>query len=225
MRVDFSSDCFGAALAAPKARSAKLSSCLRAWPTATARMTRAQAAPNGSSFPSRFPEKVSTPDFKIPAKARRCCLTLASRVRGQPARGLGLVRLRDPIPLPQRLRLLCAAKRVERVGSDAGAILGPGVIPSENLFVCGEGCFAESERFGRMAAYVEQKSQIAARVIGVWMLGAEHLFAYCQRALEKRPRPRKVALAREREGEVVEARRRIGMLWAERLLADRQRAL
>src|SRR5262245_34268626 len=148
MRVDFLSDCFGAALAAPKARSAKLSSCLRAWPTATARMTRAQAAPNGSSFPSRFPEKVSTPDFKI---ARRCCLTLASRVRGHPARGLGLVRLRDPIPLPQPLRLLCAAKRVERVSGDAGAVLCPRVVSSTNLVVCGKRGFAEGERFRRLA--------------------------------------------------------------------------
>src|SRR5262249_12946433 len=149
MRVDFSSDCFGAALAAPKARSAKLSSCLRAWPTATARMTRAQAAPNGSSFPSRFPEKVSTPDFKIPAKARRCCLTLASRVRGQPARGLGLVRLRDPIPLPQPLRLLCAAKRFERVGGHAGAVLGPRVVASRDHIEIGQRRLREGESYGR----------------------------------------------------------------------------
>jgi hypothetical protein len=32
-------------------------------------------------------------------------------------------RTRDPIPLPQRLRLLCAAKRVGRVGSDAALSL------------------------------------------------------------------------------------------------------
>jgi hypothetical protein len=34
---------------------------------------------------------------------------------------------RDPIPLPQRLRVLCAAKRVKRGGGDAGAVLGQGV--------------------------------------------------------------------------------------------------
>jgi hypothetical protein len=39
--------------------------------------------------------------------------------------GLGLLRPREPILLPQRLRLLCAAKRVERVSSDAGAVFGP----------------------------------------------------------------------------------------------------
>src|SRR5262245_49888601 len=101
-------------------------------------MTRTRVAPNGSSFWLRIPEKVVHPDFKISAKARRCCLTLASRVRGQPDRGLGLLRLRDPIPLPQRLRLLGATKRVERVGGDAGAVLGPIVIPSKNLVVSGE---------------------------------------------------------------------------------------
>src|SRR5262245_25825923 len=41
-------------------------------------------APNGPPFWSRFPEKVTHPDFKKSAKDRRCCFTLASRVRGQP---------------------------------------------------------------------------------------------------------------------------------------------
>jgi hypothetical protein len=67
------------------------------------------------------------------------------------SRGLRLIRTRDPIPLSQRLRLLSAAKRVERVSSDAGAVLGEGVITSESLVVCGEGGLAESERFGRLA--------------------------------------------------------------------------
>jgi len=40
---------------------------------------------------------------------------------------------RDAIRLPQRLRLLCTAKRIERVGSDAGAALGPGVVSSQCL--------------------------------------------------------------------------------------------
>ena len=40
----------------------------------------------------------------------------------KPLKGLSVLKLREPIPLPQRLRLLCAAKRVERVGSDAGGV-------------------------------------------------------------------------------------------------------
>jgi hypothetical protein len=40
------------------------------------------------------------------------------------SRGLKAIRTRDPILLPQRLRLLRAAKRV---GGDAGTILGPGM--------------------------------------------------------------------------------------------------
>jgi hypothetical protein len=35
---------------------------------------------------------------------------------------LGVLRPRDPILLPQRLRLISAAKGVERVGGDAGAV-------------------------------------------------------------------------------------------------------
>jgi hypothetical protein len=42
---------------------------------------------------------------------------------------------RERIPLSQCFRLLCAAKRVERVGSDAGTVLGPGMTPSKNLVV------------------------------------------------------------------------------------------
>jgi hypothetical protein len=67
--------------------------------------------------------------------------------------GFGVLRLREPIPLPQRLSLFHPAKRVERVGSDAGAILGPGVIPSKNLVVGGEGGVAERQRFGRVAVH------------------------------------------------------------------------
>ena len=43
---------------------------------------------------------------------------------------LGLLRLGEPIFFPQRLRLLRAAKRIERVGSDAGAVLSPCVVPA-----------------------------------------------------------------------------------------------
>jgi len=53
---------------------------------------------------------------------------------GQPdrgSRGLRGVRTRYSILLPQRVRLLSAAKRVERVGSDAGAVLGPAVVQAE----------------------------------------------------------------------------------------------
>ena len=64
--------------------------------------------------------------------------------------GFGVLRLREPIPLSQRLRLFHPAKRV---GSDAGAILGPGVIPSKNLVVGGEGGVAERQRFGRVAVH------------------------------------------------------------------------
>src|SRR5215469_13097460 len=85
MRVDFSSDYFGATLAAPKARSAKLGSALGLGQLLLSPFRRARVAPNGSSFLSRFPEKVVHPDFKIPGNARRCCLILASRVvRGEP---------------------------------------------------------------------------------------------------------------------------------------------
>ena len=53
-------------------------------------------------------------------------------------RAKGFQSLREPIPLPQRLRLLGAAERVERVGGDAGAVLGPAVVPTKSLVVSGE---------------------------------------------------------------------------------------
>ena len=56
-----------------------------------------------------------------------------------------VLRGRDPIPLPQRLRLLCTAKRVERVGSDAGAVLGPGVVQAKQLGVSSESGLAEGK--------------------------------------------------------------------------------
>jgi hypothetical protein len=61
------------------------------------------------------------------------------------------MRTRDPIPLPQRLRLLCAAKRVERIGGDAGAVLVQIVVSSECVVVCAESGFAEGERFTWLA--------------------------------------------------------------------------
>jgi hypothetical protein len=53
------------------------------------------------------------------------------------------------MPLPQRLRLLCAVKRVECVGSDAGAVFGPGVIPSKNPLVSSQGRVFPSPNSGR----------------------------------------------------------------------------
>src|SRR5262245_13172871 len=90
------------------------------------------------------------------------------------------------------MRLLGAAKRVERVGSDACAVLGPGVVPSQNLVVSGEG---KSERFRWETPYQKAK-QIAARNVGVWVVGAERLLVDRHRALKERPCPRKVALVR-----------------------------
>jgi hypothetical protein len=71
--------------------------------------------------------------------------------------------LREAVLFPQRLRPLGAAKCVERVGSDAGAFLGPGVIPSKSLVVGGESGLADGERFGRLAIREEKAGQSAAR--------------------------------------------------------------
>jgi hypothetical protein len=135
------------------------------------RMTPARATQNGSFFRPRFPEKVGHPTSKKALKPRRCCLTFAFVVRPyrlrphnclalwssaglikEASEDLGFSGPARPIPLPQRLRLVGAAKHVECGGSEAGAILGPGVIPSKNLVVCGESGLAERERFGRRTA-------------------------------------------------------------------------
>jgi hypothetical protein len=80
---------------------------------------------------------------------------ISKQVRGQSDRaswGLRVVRTRNPIPLPQRLRLLGAAKRIERSDTDARAVLGPSVVSSEDLVRGGEGGLAEGERFSRKSA-------------------------------------------------------------------------
>src|SRR5262249_58778071 len=138
---------------------------------------------------------------------------------------LRVLRTREPISLPQHRRLLCAAKRVERVGGDAGAILGPGMVASENLVVSSESALAKSERFSRTTHEKQQAKQIGTCPIGIWMIRAECLFAYRERALIERPRPCKVALVLEQQGEVTEARRRVMVLRAECLFAYRQRTL
>lgn len=78
-------------------------------------------------------------------------------------RSLGFLSPRQPIPLPQRLRLLCAAKRVERVGSDAGAILGLCLSWSEELAVIRESRLGESESLGQAPHGQEQAGKSAAR--------------------------------------------------------------
>jgi len=85
----------------------------------------AGCASNEPPFSPSIAKKVGHLDLEKSAKAPVVGLTFASGVRGQPDRGsrrLRVLRTRDPI---QRLRLLGAAKRVERVGSDAGVVLGP----------------------------------------------------------------------------------------------------
>ena len=47
--------------------------------------------------------------------------------------GFGFLRLSDRILLPQSFRLIGATKRVERIGSDTSAVLGPGVVPCRGL--------------------------------------------------------------------------------------------
>ena len=64
-------------------------------------------------------EELRVVESDVSARATELTLKLI-KARGSQA---------GPIPLAQRLCLLGAAKRVERVGSDAGAVLGPGVIP------------------------------------------------------------------------------------------------
>ena len=61
-----------------------------------------------------------------------------------------VLRERDAILLPQRLRLIGAAKRV---GSDARTFLGPGVVPSKKFVVGGQRGVAERQRFGRVAVH------------------------------------------------------------------------
>ena len=110
----------------------------------------------------------------------------------------GLLRLRDPIPLPQRLRLLGAAKRVERVGSDAGAVLGPGVVPSKGLVVGGEGGLAEVRALRSGWPLDEEQTREMAKRVTIACLGCSGPSAFSQiasarsksgRAPQSRPGP------------------------------------
>ena len=49
---------------------------------------------------------------------------------------------REPIPLPERFRPLRSVKRIERVRSNAGAVLRPRVIWSKSLVMVGKSLFA-----------------------------------------------------------------------------------
>jgi hypothetical protein len=53
-----------------------------------------------------------------------------------------LLNRRDPIPLPQRFRLLRAAKRIERVGCDPGAGLRQRVVWPKSLVMVGKSFLA-----------------------------------------------------------------------------------
>jgi hypothetical protein len=123
--------------------------------------------------------------------------------------GLRLVGLRDPIPLPQRLRLLCATKRVERVGSDKGAVLCRTVVWPQNLIIMGKSFLAERKCFGLCAGREKYFGKLGARAVRVWMLGAYHLFQDRQRALIKLPCAGEVALLLKQGGEVMKTTTKI----------------
>src|SRR5262249_34027706 len=131
----------------------------------------------GPFFGFDFWKVPPTPTSKKPLKLAVVGLTFASRVRSR------LIRTRHPIPLPQPLRLVCAAKRVEGVGGDAGAGLGQRVILSKSLVVCGKRGLTKGQRFGRLTYGEEEARQIVARTIGALMLGAKRLREACKRAL------------------------------------------
>ena len=95
---------------------------------------------------------VRPPNYQRSPRTCTCGSRRFARELNEVSGGFGLLSLREPILLPQRLRLLGAAKRIERVGSDAGAVLGPRVIASKNFVMGSESGFAMSERFSRRAA-------------------------------------------------------------------------
>src|ERR1700722_13920151 len=85
--------------------------------------------------------------------------------------GLGL----DAIALAQRLCLLGTTERRERIGSDAGGVLGPGMLATECLLVAGKRGLAERKSLAGVAGGDQQCREIAPRAICDAMLGAERL--------------------------------------------------
>jgi hypothetical protein len=103
--------------------------------------------------------------------------------------GTRLLRRREPIPRPQRLRLLGAAKRVECIGGGAGAVSGPSVVPSKHLLVTSESAMGKDKRPGWKTHAKQQAREIETLETGRWMLWAERFFADGQRVLVEWPRP------------------------------------
>ena len=66
----------------------------------------------------------------------------------------------DPVFLALCLRLLGTTERIQRIGDDAGRVLGPGVISSERLVVGRERGLAEPQSF----AALPEASTNAARL-------------------------------------------------------------
>jgi hypothetical protein len=66
---------------------------------------------------------------------------------------------RDSIPLPHRFRLLCAAKHVERVGGDAGAILRPGMVQAGACHVVRKRGFGEGQCLDRASLSRKRRAQ------------------------------------------------------------------
>src|SRR6516164_5421965 len=100
--------------------------------------------------------------------------------------GLRLLSLGDPILLPQHLCFLRAAKRIERVGSDAGAVLGPRVVQARSRLMGRERGLRDGQTL-RGAPCLHQQARVVARIsLCQWMVAAERLLVDCDGLAEQR---------------------------------------
>ena len=105
------------------------------------------------------------------------------RLRRKPAlawdfsRVFGVPNFSQPILLSQCLRLLGAAKRVKRVGSDAGARLGPSVVPASRCLMGRKRELRDSQRLGGASGFQQQACVISCKLLCKGMVAAEHLLA------------------------------------------------
>ena len=131
----------------------------------------------------------------------------------------------EAIFLAQRLGLLGAAERGERIGGDAGGVPGPGVVRTIDALVRRERSPGELQRFCRAIRHQQQPCIMALVPPRERMFGAECLVAHGDGAKEERLGLVRLTKVLQQASEVAEARRRVRMLGAKHLLADRQRAL
>jgi hypothetical protein len=113
----------------------------------------------------RLPSGVSLRSCQVEGRTRRNLAT-----RQFYCHSVGTVSPGDPIAFPQRCGLVGATKRFERVGGDAGAVFGPGVVGAESFVVYANRSFGDSDRFHWLICLNQQTRKSTVCGACDWMI-------------------------------------------------------